>query len=230
MWVHHGFELRTAFFRFASVRLLLPFAALAGHPVLAAAQGGPGAWSGAVTLRGSIAPDREHAADAREFGVDCGSAAARFQSPRGQDVWVVRTGSTMVQDALRPLAPERLIVLAVVANGRLATAIGQQPDRLQAAGPAHKLETERGFTISWDGTVAPGSQSFSTVAEDGSPLLGPLTFQECGAAAEVTAALPGPAIPATLQPAPTRSATPRPKLPQGAIPEPRGGAPRLGGR
>lgn len=175
----------------------------------------------AITLRSSIDTGEQHAGADRPLPVDCGSSAARFDGPRGIGLWVLRTGSVVAENPLRPLTPDTLLVLAVAVDGRVATAYGPDYASMRQAGPPQRVEAELGTRIGWDATVSPRSVSFSTVDRDGRSAVGPFTFSHCGPAPETTAAVTrAPAAgSATDTPSrPERSAV-RPKLPQGALPE-----------
>lgn len=147
----------------------------------------------------------------------CPGRAGLYASDKGLRVWVLRQGSVTERNPLRPLSRENLLVLEVVANGRLATAFGPDSANLAGGGAAPELERANG-AIRWSPSSDQLPETIRVVASDGSVLIGPLPFRECGDAPK--------AAPARIaRPAPPSGGgargTPAPAvaLPQGAISE-----------
>ncbi len=164
----------------------------------------------AVTLL-SLAPADARAEDAVRA---CPDRAALYSGDRGVRLWATRLGSMMPENPLRPLSGNRLAVLQVIVNGRLATAYGPDTDHMQQGAAPKQLEGLVGTAIAWSPPEEPYPETFRIVTADGSPVLGPLRFQDCGDAPAL-AASKEPArtrtTRGTLEPAPSRT------LPQGAL-------------
>lgn len=148
----------------------------------------------------------------------CPGRAGLYAGDKGLRVWVLRQGTMSERNPLRPLSRESLLVLEVVANGRLATAYGPDPANLTGAGSAPELERANG-AIRWSPPSDQLPDAVRIIASDGSVLIGPLPFRECGDAPK--------AAPARIaRPAPPSSGgggggkvVPAMALPQGAISE-----------
>ena len=165
-------------------------------------------------LRPGVSPRPRSAAE-------CGSRAAVYAAGSVR-IWVVRSGSILEDNPLRPLSPASLRVLQIVVNGRSATAMGPDFENLRQGGAPARIEEANGHPIAWESGLGNLPDRFRVVAEDGRVLLGPLTLQSCEEAPAVAAEKP-------LQPKrPARSSAPRsdenrPGLPRGAIPSGGGG-------
>lgn len=153
--------------------------------------------------------------------VQCGTKAAQYRtaSAKGPKLWVLRHGEMTRDNPLRPLTPERLVVLQVVVNGRLASAFGPDHDHLQQGGAVQDLERD-GEPIRWAAGPDGLPPSLRVVAEDGRVLIDGLRFAECEAAPKARAVPPAARAPSAD--APNRKAAeersrPRPGLPSGAM-------------
>lgn len=150
--------------------------------------------------------------------LSCSGRAGIYGREKGLRVWVLRQGSMQERNnPLRPLSRERIMVLEVVANGRLATAFGPDAANLTGGGAAPELE-RLNSPIRWS---PPGDQfpdTIRVISADGSPVIGPLPFRECGEAPRAAPArVARPAASASNGGGGTY--TPPVTLPQGAIPE-----------
>ena len=174
----------------------------------------------ASPLRPSISTDIESSP------ASCGTQA-RLYAAGGLRVWVTRQGTVEQDNPLRPLAPDKLLVLQVAVNGRLGTAFGPDFDNMRQAGSVQTLEQESGRPVRWSADGAAGPTTIRIVAEDGRVLLGPLAFRECGPAPRTSGPAPVPSaakigVPArratdTSAPDQTSASRPGLPLPQGAI-------------
>jgi hypothetical protein len=154
--------------------------------------------------------------------VDCGAKAALYApSGKGPKVWVVRRGEMARDNPLRPLTPDRLVVLQVVVNGRLATAYGPDYDNLQQGAAPRDLERDAADPIRWVAAADGLPPGFRVVTPDGAVLFDGMRFAECTEAPKARV-VSAPA-PRRVDPdKPDRKAAeerskPQPGLPQGAM-------------
>ena len=144
----------------------------------------------------------------------CQDRAALYSGDRGLRLWATRLGSMAPENPLRPISGNRLAVLQVTVNGRLATAYGPDFDHMQQGAAPKQLEAVVGTRIEWSGPGEPFPEAFRIVTADGTPVLGPLRFQECGDPTTITL-FKEPARPAptrgTLDPGESQA------LPSGAL-------------
>lgn len=122
---------------------------------------------------------------ARASAAECGAKAVAYGAEKGFRLWVTRKGVQVQENPLRPLSPERAIVLQVVVNGRLATAYGPDFDNLHRGGAPKALEEANGHSIEWEPVASGLPATLRVVSDDGRVILGPLAFQECGTAPKV---------------------------------------------
>lgn len=154
---------------------------------------------------------------------DCQGRAGLYAG-NGLKIWVVRTGSLTWENPLRPLTPEKTLVLQVSVNGRLGTAYGPDHEHLRQGASTRWLEEETGGSVRWEDGNRSLPSAIRVVAEDGTVLLGPLEWQSCGDAPRASEPAAGARSssqaprPSTPRSEPSR---PRSNLPQGAIPEQR---------
>ncbi|WP_375459587.1 hypothetical protein [uncultured Enterovirga sp.] len=153
--------------------------------------------------------------------VDCGAKAALYAPPgKGPKVWVVRRGEMARENPLRPLTPERLVVLQVVVNGRLATAYGPDYDNLQQGGAPRDLERDAADPIRWQPGADGLPPTFRVVAQDGAVLFAGMRFAECVEPPKSRVAAPAPRRADPDRPdrkAAEERSKPQPGLPQGAM-------------
>lgn len=150
--------------------------------------------------------------------LSCSGRAGLYGREKGLKVWVLRQGSMQERsNPLRPLSRDRILVLEVVANGRLATAFGPDAANLTGGGAAPELE-RLNSPIRWS---PPGDQfpdTIRVISADGSPVIGPLPFRECSDAPKAAPArVARPA--ASASNAGSGTYAPAVALPQGAIPD-----------
>ena len=160
----------------------------------------------------------------------CGAQAALFSADRGLKVWVTRRGAAERDNPLRPLTPDRLVVLQVVVNGRLATAVGLDYDSLHQGRAPPQVERDMSQPIRWEPSVDGMPGLFTIVADDGTVMIGPMRFAECAdAPAAKTVTAPASKTdpkgvrrqsrePRAGEPRTGEAAADRPNLPKGAIP------------
>lgn len=144
----------------------------------------------------------------------CSGRAAVFEDGKAFKLWLVRRGSLVVADPLRPLSSDPTLVLHIIVNGRVATAHGPDFTNLRRGGPPAKLEEESGEKIRWEGALEDLPSSLRIVAEDGRVVFERLAFSGCEDAPAVRA--PPSARPRAA--GQTRPTKPPVALPQGAIP------------
>lgn len=151
----------------------------------------------------------------------CSGKAALFTSDRGTKLWVVRRGEmTMPENPLRPLSRDNAVVLQVVVNGRLATAVGTDYANLRQGGAVRDVEREGAEPVRWIEGFDGLPPALRVVAEDGSVLIGPMRFASCEDAP--TAKAVAPVTPKAAAAASSRrkkqEAAPEPPgMPKGAI-------------
>lgn len=125
-----------------------------------------------------------------ESGPACADKAALYATDKGLQVWVMRRGSMERDNPLRPLSRDRLIVLQVAVNGRLASAYGPDFGNLRQGAAPQQLEREGAGQILWDAGLAELPAAIRVVAEDGSVLFGPIRFGGCVDPPQVAAPAP----------------------------------------
>lgn len=161
--------------------------------------------------------------------IDCAPKAAVYQADKGLKLWMVRQGKMMlVENPLRPLTRDEVVVLDVVVNSRRATAFGVDFDNLHQAGTPKSVEREGREPIQWkEAALAP--PSLRVLAEDGRVLLGPMPFVGCedAPAAKAVADKPVPVekpVKGKRKPKAAAKSKPNPgvpsHLPQGALTKP----------
>lgn len=151
---------------------------------------------------------------------DCGPKAGLYVAAKGLRLWVTRRGEMGRENPLRPLSPERLVVLQVVVNGRTATAYGPDYETLQQGGAPRDLERDAADPIRWEPGADGLPPTLRVVGEDGAVLIDAMRFTECVEAPK--ARLAAPSRPPADPDKPSRRAAeersrPRPGLPQGAM-------------
>jgi hypothetical protein len=147
---------------------------------------------------------------------NCGDKAALYAAGKTFRMWVTRKGSLAEENPLRPLTKDQLTVLQIVVNNKVASAYGPDFDNMRRGGPPQQLEAANHTTIAWQPVPDELPRAIRVVADDGTLVLGPITFVECGDAPTVMAA-PAPRKPRKPA-ASTGEARPSVALPQGAIP------------
>lgn len=184
-------------------------------------------WRAATVLLLSAFPaaaQAESLDDARSVGgtgADCDTRAALYAAEKGFKLWVTRRGTMTEDNPLRPLSAETKLVIEVAVNGRIATAHGSDFAHLHRGGPPQQLEEASVGPIRWEPKTDGLPATIRVVAEDGTVVLGPLRFVECGEAPRIAAAS---AKRPTRKAAPKAVREPSPEappglfLPQGAIP------------
>lgn len=148
----------------------------------------------------------------------CGSKVAAFSDGKTFRLWMVRRGSLVVNDPLRPLSRDTMLVLQIIVNGRVATAYGPDLSQLRRGGPPATLEEQNGESIRWEGGNDAPPPVLRIVADDGRVVFDRLAFSGCEDAPAVRS--PSRARPDTPAPAPragSRPPKPPVALPQGAI-------------
>lgn len=153
--------------------------------------------------------------------VDCGAKAGLYAAAKGLKLWVTRRGEMSRENPLRPLSPERLVVLQVVVNGRSATAYGPDYDNLQQGGAARDLERDGTNPIQWQPAADGLPPALRVVGEDGAVLIDGMRFTECAEAPKARVVAPV-RRPVADPDKPDRKAAEersrvRPGLPQGAM-------------
>jgi hypothetical protein len=152
--------------------------------------------------------------------IDCGAEAGLYAAQGGFKLWVVRRGTTVRSNPLRPLSDSPpVVVLEVDIAGRRATAYGPDYASLVRGGPPEQLEQGNDAPIKWEASGGKLPPALQIVAEDGSQVLANLAFKECGRppaakarrAPQAKASAPAPR--AAREPA----APPSTGLPQGAL-------------
>lgn len=160
------------------------------------------------------APDARATAS-RSDPSGCAPRVAQYAAPNGFTLWVVRKGTLIPDNPLRPLTRDPLLVLDVVAEGRSATAFGPDAGHLRQGGPARALEEESAAPIRWEGAGKALPATLTIRAGDGRDL-GTLAFVGCGDAPRVTQ--PRPSASRDARPrGRERSVPPGLQLPRGAI-------------
>lgn len=151
---------------------------------------------------------------------DCGAKAGLYTAAKGLKLWITRRGEMDRENVLRPLSKERLVVLQVVVNGRVATAYGPDYGNLRQGGAPRDLERDGQDPIRWEPGADGLPRVLRVVGEDGAVLIDALRFTECGDAPKARVAAPARRRPDPDTPdrkAAEGRARERPGLPQGAM-------------
>lgn len=151
---------------------------------LALAAGAPAWGAGAQEAESAAPPSRI-----------CAGMTAVYAGPKGLRLVATRYGSVSPENPLRPLSGNRIEVLQVAVNGRVATAFGPDPENMRQGPDPKRLETTLGAPISWSAEAYP--ELIRIVAEDGRVLIDALRFQECAGAPASGVAPAGPITPGT---------------------------------
>jgi hypothetical protein len=152
--------------------------------------------------------------------VSCGAAAALYAAPGGFKLWVVRRGTMVQTNPLRPLSEgPPAVVLEVDIAGRKATAYGPDYASLVRGGPPEQLEQGNGTPIKWESAGKAFPPTLQIVADDTSEVLAKLAFKECGRppASKPARAPQGESAAPAARGGARPAAPPSPGLPQGAI-------------
>ena len=153
----------------------------------------------------------------------CGARAARYESGKGFNIVVTRSGQVRTTNPLRPLTPEVNEVLQVVIAGKVATAYGPDFATLRRGTAPAAIEAMLGGPIRWQPALPTLPDPIAIVTEEGATLA-QLTFRACEDPPAVKAA-PKPQAkkkPPVKRAAPKEAAPKAPpgfSVPQGAIAE-----------
>lgn len=154
---------------------------------------------------------------------DCGGRAAIYSVEKGPKIWVLRRGTLVQDNPLRPLSNDVATVLEIVVKGRLASAYGPDFQSMHQGGPPRSLEEANGHTVAWEGELGTPPDSIRVVSDDGAVVLGPLRFGGCEDAPKVAAPAAARKPEAGAGRRPTKPAPrelpPGLHIPQGLVPD-----------